>query len=48
MLLLGRSEPLRIGGHRIEIDTTDFEAIDYRALLVEIAQALDENRSSQE
>jgi predicted kinase len=48
MLLRGRSEPLKIGGRRVEIDTTDFEAIDYQALLAEITQALDGNRGSRE
>ena len=43
MLLRGRSEPLDIGGRRVEIDTTDFEAIDYQTLFTEIAQALDGN-----
>jgi tRNA A37 N6-isopentenylltransferase MiaA len=43
MLLRGRSEPLKIGGHRIEIDTTHFGAIDYQTLFAEISQALDGN-----
>jgi hypothetical protein len=43
MLLRGRSEPLKIGGRRVEINTTDFEAIDYQTLFAEIAQALDGN-----
>ena len=43
MLLQGRSEPLKIGGRRIEIDTTDLEGIDYQTLFAEIAQALDGN-----
>jgi predicted kinase len=43
MLLLGRSEPLKIGGCRVEIDTTDLEGIDYQTLFAEIAQALDGN-----
>jgi predicted kinase len=48
MLLLGRSEPLKIGGRRVEINTTDFEAIDYPTLFAEIAQALDGNKVSRE
>jgi predicted kinase len=48
MLLRGRSEPLKIGGRRIEIDTTDLEGIDYQALFAEIAHALDGNRAVQE
>jgi hypothetical protein len=46
MLLRGRSEPLRIGGRRVEIDTTDFAGIDYQTLFTEIAQALDGHTGS--
>jgi predicted kinase len=48
MLLRGRSEPLRIGGRRVEIDTTDLEGIDYQALFTEIAQALAGTQGSRE
>lgn len=34
----GRSEPLALGGEMIEIDTTDFAAIDYAALVATIQQ----------
>lgn len=38
-LLKGKYEPLDIGGIVIEVDTTDFAAIDYKALLVSIKSA---------
>ena len=34
----GRTPPLEIGGHVIELDTGDFARIDYRALLAQITQ----------
>jgi hypothetical protein len=38
MLLCGRLEPLDIGGSLVEIDTTDFGAIDYAAVFALIGQ----------
>jgi len=40
MLLRGRLQPLDIGGHLVEIDTTDFDAVDYTALFAGIDRAL--------
>ncbi len=37
-LLQGTSEPLQIGGRLIEVDTTDWSAVDYPALLATIRQ----------
>jgi len=39
-LLNGRLEPLDIGGTLVEVDTTDFEAIDYDGLLTAIRVTL--------
>jgi predicted kinase len=41
-LLEGRLESLDIGGRLIEIDTTDFNTIDYAAVYAEISQAFQE------
>lgn len=38
-LLCGTSEPLGIGGELIEVDTTDWSAVDYQALLASVTQA---------
>ena len=38
-LLRGRLQPLDIGGRLIEVDTTDFEMVDYAAVLAEVARA---------
>jgi predicted kinase len=39
-LLRGATEPLDIGGRLIEVDTTDFDAVDYAAIIATIKQAL--------
>ncbi|MGN6699189.1 MAG: AAA family ATPase, partial [Thermomicrobiales bacterium] len=39
-LLRGRDEPLAIGGHTFEIDTTDFAQVDYPGLLAGVRAAL--------
>jgi predicted kinase len=39
-LLRGRYEPLAIGGRTIELDTTDFAAVDYDALLATLREEL--------
>lgn len=39
-LLRGRSDPLDIGGRRFEVDTTDFEQIDYEVLFKAISEAI--------
>jgi hypothetical protein len=36
ILLEGKTEPIRIGGEVIRIDTTDFEKVDYRSLFKKI------------
>jgi len=40
LLLRGTTAPLSIGGHVIDIDTTDWNTVDYAALLATIRQAL--------
>jgi predicted kinase len=39
-LLGGRLEPLAIGGRIIEVDTTDFNAINYTGVFAEVSRAL--------
>jgi catechol 2,3-dioxygenase-like lactoylglutathione lyase family enzyme/predicted kinase len=39
-LLRGRDEPLAIGGHSFEVDTTDFAQVDYPGLLAGVRAAL--------
>lgn len=39
-LLRGRIEPLAIGGTVVEVDTSEFERVDYPALLLPILEAL--------
>ena len=46
-LLLGRMEPLDIGGVPIEIDTTDFGALDLDATLDRVARAIEGDAPSQ-
>ncbi len=40
-LLRGRSDPLTIGGHLVEVDTSDLTRIDYEPIFSAIAQLLD-------
>jgi predicted kinase len=40
-LLRGRSDPLTIGGHLVEVDTSDLARIDYEPIFSAIAQLLD-------
>lgn len=40
LLLRGTTAPLGIGGHVIDVDTTDWNTVDYAALLATIQQAL--------
>jgi hypothetical protein len=40
LLLRGNTVPLGIGGHVIDLDTTDGNAVDYAALLATVRQAL--------
>jgi predicted kinase len=39
-LLRGYTEPLDIGGRLIEVDTTDWESVDYGAIIATIRQAV--------
>ncbi len=42
--LTGREDPLPIGGPILEVDTTDFSAIDYRKIIAAVSEFIAERR----